>query len=590
MKREDIEEKYTWDLSKIYPSTEAFESDFNAIQKEMDKIPNYQGNFTKNPTLFLDFMKLYEKVDRTISKLYEYAHLAMDVEPEDAEIQEKYAKAMSLYTKLQKDTVFVDLEILENSDKVVTFLEDDNLKEYTHYIQSILRSKPHVLNKEEENLLALANDALDSSYETYFSFRPDFKPVIIDGKEHFLNYAMLLEYLKSDKEDVRRQAYENYYGEYRHYANIFANTLAGQIKKDVFYAKARKFASPLEASIFEDNAPKELFDKILYMANDKYHSYLLDYTKLRKKILKKEKLELYDMQVPLVKTPDQKYTLEDAFSLIYKATKNFGKEYHSILEKAKDERWIDYMPHQGKAQGAYSSGVYDTNPYILMSYTNDLESVFTLIHELGHSVHTYFSTNNQPYINHNYRIFVAEFASTVNENLLMNLLLKTASSKEEKLFLLYRMIEETIGLMYRQPFFANFENILHERVSQDESLSNPYMTSLYEKLTKEYWGPDVKIHDLAGYSCYSVPHFYYNYYVYKYTLGHAVSSVIADRIANGDKGQTNKYLNFLKSGSSKDPIELLKEAGVDPLSDEIYDLAYTNFKKHIDEFKSIIKN
>ena len=534
-------------------------------------------------------MKQYELVNRTLSKLYEYAHLSLDVEPDNGDIQEKYATIMALYTLFQNETVFVELDILEASHTIQGYLHEEGMKPYVHFIETILRDKPHTLSPEEEKLLTLASDALDSSYETYSNFRPEFKPVMIDGKEHFLNYAMLLEYLRNPDENVRRQAYENYYSLYQDLSNIYANTLAGNTKKDVFYSQARKFATPLEASLFGDNVPTCLFDQILTMANETYHSYLWDYVALRKKMLQKEKLELYDMQVPFVARPDQKYSLDEAFSLIFEATKNLGSDYQSILEKARNERWIDYMPHKGKAQGAYSSGVYDTNPYILMSYTNDLESIFTLIHELGHSVHTYLSSHHQDYINSNYKIFVAEVASTVNENLLMNLLIQTAQTKEEKAYLLCRKIEETIGTMYRQPFFANFENILHNRVANNEGLSNTYMTQLYQELTKKYWGPDVNVTELAGYSCYTVPHFYYNYYVYKYSVGDAIASVIASRISNNDQEQIQRYLNFLKSGCSKDPIDLLKDAGVDPLSDEVYALAFTNFKKYLDELTALLE-
>ena len=297
---------------------------------------------------------------------------------------------------------------------------------------------------------------------------------------------------------------------------------------------------------------------------------------------------MYDLRVPIVETPDKKYTLDEAFELIFEATKNFGPEYREILEKARDERWIDYMPHEGKRHGAYSSGCYDSNPYILTSFIGDIESIFTLIHELGHSVHSYLSNHTQDYINSNYRIFVAEVASTVNENLLMNLLIEKATTNQEKAYLLTRKLDDFIGTCYRQPFFAEFENTLHEKVAKNEGLSAKVITDLYADLSEKYYGGRVRLHELTPYTCFAVPHFYYNYYVYKYTIGMSVSSVIASRVFKNDEEQIKKYLNFLRSGSSKAPAELLTLAGVNPLEDKVYQEAFENFKKDLEALKVVI--
>ena len=589
MNRNEIQEQFKWDLSLIYKSNEAFYQDYQFVKKHISLLSDYQETFLDNSTIFKEFMKLLEEIGIKLEKMYQYTHLSIDVEPENEDMQNKNAEVIALFNEYSQNTVFIDLEIRKQEDKVKKLLEDTSLIEYHKYLKDILRSIPHITSEEVENVLAMAESALDSSYETYSVFRPEFEPVTIGGKEHFLNEETLSEFLKNPDESVRKQAYENLYKEYQKYANVFASTLSGTIKKDVFYSKVRNFNSPLEASQFEDNAPKELFYKIIHMALDKYHSYLLDYVEIRKKVLKKEKLEIYDMNLPLAKEPDTKYSLDDAFSLIFEATKFLGKDYQSIIEKARNERWIDYYTHIGKRHGAYSSASYDSNPYILMSYLDNLESVFTLIHELGHSVHSYYSAHNQPYFLHDYKIFVAEVASTVNENLLMLTLLSKAQTKEEKAYLLYRQIYDNVALIYRQPFFANFEDILHNKVASHESLSNQTITTLYEKLTKEYWGPNVDVNQFTKYSCYSVPHFYYNYYVYKYTIGQCTASVIANRIFCGDAKQKELYLQFLKSGSTKDPIELLKDAGVDPLDDKIYDEAFANFKDLLDQFKECIE-
>ena len=588
MKREEIEEKYKWDLSKMYKSQEEYEKDFNEVKNRINEIEKYKGIFLNSVNEFKEFMELIEFLSRKIEKLYTFAHLAVDVEPENQEMQTLSANIIGLEEVFSNKTVFIDLEILKNEDKALKIIEDESCKKYTNMINHVLRTKPHILSDEVEEVLSMASGVMGNSYKTYSSIRPTFKPVIIDGKEHFLNEETAKEFLKNKDENIRKQAYENLNIEYKKMSNVYANTLEGTMKKDVFYSKVRKFDSPLESSVFNDEVSKDLFYKVLEMANNKYHEYYLEYLDVVKKCLGKDKLEMYDLRVPIVETPDKKYTLDEAFELIFEATKNFGPEYREILEKARDERWIDYMPHEGKRHGAYSSGCYDSNPYILTSFIGDIESIFTLIHELGHSVHSYLSNHTQDYINSNYRIFVAEVASTVNENLLMNLLIEKATTNLEKAYLLTRKLDDFIGTCYRQPFFAEFENTLHEKVAKNEGLSAKVITDLYADLSEKYYGGRVRLHELTPYTCFAVPHFYYNYYVYKYTIGMSVSSVIASRVFKNDEEQIKKYLNFLRSGSSKAPAELLTLAGVNPLEDKVYQEAFENFKKDLEALKVVI--
>lgn len=588
MKREEIEEKDKWDLSTMYQNKEAFMKDFQEIKNALPEIEKYKNKFLETPEIFLEFMNLLEKINRKMEKMYTYTHLAVDVEPENAEMQELNANILGLAEDAGNKTVFIDLEILKNEEKAKKILEDERCKKYTNMINHVLRTKPHVLSDETEEVLSRASGVMGASYKTYSNIRPEFEPVIIDGKEHFLNEETAKEFFKNPDEEIRKQTYEKLNKVYKKFANVYASTLEGTMKKDVFYSKVRKFKSPLEASVFGDEVSEDLFYKVLETANKTYHGYYLEYLDVVKKLMNKEKLEMYDLRYQVVKAPDKKYSLDDAYELIYEATKNFGEEYKEIIRKSRDERWVDFMPHEGKRHGAYSSGCFDSNPYILTSFIEDIESVFTLIHELGHSAHSYLSNHNQDYVTSDYRIFVAEVASTVNENLLMNLLIKNSTSNEEKKFLLFRKLDEFIGCCYRQPFFANFENILHEKVANNEGLSNQTITDLYEKLSDEYYGGKVNKHEYSKYTCYGVPHFYYNYYVYKYTVGMCVSSVIAKRISNGDSEQIEKYLNFLKSGSSKSPVELLTQAGVNPLEEKLYQEAFENFKHDLEEFKKLI--
>ena len=589
MKREEIEQKYKWSIEDIYQNSEEFEKDFNEVKDKIKDIEKYKDTFLNDVDSFVDFMKFSESIDRKLEKMYTYCHLSVDTEPTNGEKQRLYSNVQGLIEEYNNKTVFVRVLILKNSDKVLEFFNDDKAKEYERMIKHTLRMKPHMASDEVEEVLALAGGALDSSYKTYTNIRPNFKPVVVNGKEEFLNEETARVFYKNDDESIRKQAYENIRIEYKNRENVFACTLEGNLKKDVFYSKVRKFKDSLEAATFSDEVDDKLFYMILNNANKKYHEYFVDFLELSAKLIGKEKLDSYDLRYPAVKEKEsRKFTIDEAWDLIFKVTEVYGPEYREILEKAKNERWIDYMPHEGKRHGAYSSGCYDTRPYILMSFTGDLDSVFTMIHELGHSVHSYLAHNNQSYVDSDYRIFVAEVASTTNEMLLMKYLIDNSNSDDEKKYLLYKKLDEFIGTCYRQPFFAEYEDKLHKMLENNEGLSSEVITSLYEKLSNEYYGGKVKLHEYEKYSCYGVPHFYYNYYVYKYTIGMCCATVIANRLRNNDKEQLENYFKFLKLGCTKSPVDSLKTAGVDPLDEKLYEEAFNIFKEDLEDLKKII--
>lgn len=589
MKRTDVEEKYKWGVNKIYSTIDKFDEDFKYVKEKINNIEDFKDKFLNSVDNFVEFMEYSEVIDRKLEKMYTFAHLIVDTEPNNGEIQSAFSRISSLLEEYDNKTVFVRLEILKNSDKVLEFLKNEKAKKYEIAMKHIIRMKPHLASDEVEEVISLASGVLGASYKTYSNIRPTFKPVIVNGKEEFLNEETARIFYKNKDENVRKQAYENINIEYKKLENVYASTLEGNLKKDVFYSKVKKFKNSLDATTFSDEVNEELFYMILENANKKYHKYYIEYLDVVSKIMGKEKLESYDLRYPIVEESNSKFTVEEAWDLIFKVTECYGKEYREILEKAKNENWIDYMPHEGKRHGAYSSGCYDTDPYILMSFTGDLDSVFTMIHELGHSVHSYLSNHAQDYINSSYRIFVAEVASTTNEMLLMNYLIKNSSNENEKKYLLYKKIDEFIGTCYRQPFFAGFEDKLHKMVENNEGLSSSVITSLYEKLSEEYYGGKVNQHEYSKYSCYAVPHFYYNYYVYKYTIGMCVATVIAERIGEGDKQQLENYYKFLRIGSSKSPVESLIVAGVNPLDEKVYEEAFNSFKNDIDEFKKLMK-
>lgn len=585
MQRKDISIQYTFDLTTIYPDNQSFTADFDKVSRLKEDLKQAKDSFTINSDNFYAFLKNQDEYSKLLEKLYTYCHLACDVEPENQELQSLMAKVMAFANQCNVELNFIDLKIIEASETINGYLSEDRFASYRYAIKEIIKFKEHLLSEENEQLIAQFDAISSLSSKVFDSIRFDYEPVEINGKKEFLNAATLTRFLKNKDRNVRKQAYHNFFQEYRKFENTFATTLAGIMKKDAIYAKIRKFDSPLGASVYHDDVPEDLFFKILEMANVKYRPLFHQYNSLKKELLDLDELCNYDLNIPLVNTSDYKVKVDDAFEIIKTALAPLGKDYLKIIEKSKDERWIDFYPHEKKRAGAYSGGSYLTKPFILMNYVDDYNSLSTLIHELGHSVHSYLSNSNQEYINSSYRIFVAEVASTVNETLLINHMIANAKTPEQKAYFIYEQLENCVGLLFRQPMYGEFEYLLHQKAAADEPLSSKTITELYAKLSQEYFGEEVKLDGLTGYSCYYIPHFYYNFYVYKYTLGMTVALAIVKRILDGDKGQVASYLEFLKSGGSMSPVDLLKIAHVDPLDDGIYNDAFSYFENLLQQFK-----
>lgn len=589
MERKDIQEKDTWDLSLIYKNNEEFYTDLNKAKELLNHLLSQKETFMNSLESFLQFHEEYIQMGRYIQKLHCFAHLHCDVEPNNQEYQTMYASILTFYDQVSSTLDFYTVTMIDNSETVNSYLQDDRLSDYRYTIHEILRQKKHTLSQEMETLVSKTSSISDLSSQVFDALRLDYDPVHVNGEEKFLNSATLSEFLKNKDPKVRQEAYHNFFKEYKKYENVFAATLSGVMKKDAFYADVKKFGSPLEASLFDDNVPTSLFFKILEKANEQYRPLFHRYNALKKKILNLDTMYNYDLNVPLVNYQTKKYAIDECFNIILDVVKVFGDDYVNIIKQAKEERWIDYYPHAGKRVGAYSSGCYDTRPYILMNFIGDYNSLSTMIHELGHSAHTYLSCHHQSPVNCDYRIFVAEVASTVNETLLINYMLEHASSKEEKAYFLYELLENCVGLIFRQPMYADFEHILHTLAKEGQPMSAQVITDLYMQKNKDYYGQDVTMDEYVGHSCFYIPHFYYNYYVYKYTLGMTVALAIVSRILNGDVKQKEAYLNFLKSGGSKDPVDLLKDALVNPLEDQLYDDAFHYFEKILNEFEELFQ-
>lgn len=585
MNRNEIESSLKWDLNSLFADQEAYTNQMEAARKLLHDLSQYKDHICNNKETYIAFMNKQEELERYLDNLLNFAKMSTDVDPKDETAQENLAASYTLLQQANVALTFVPLELIRNKETVEEYLKEEDCKDFTYPMEEIFRTIPHRLSDEKEAMMASVDELARVPQDTFESFRLEFEPVMVDGKEEFLNDGTYQQFLLHKDAAVRKEAFEHFFEEYKKYQNVFLNLLSGHAKGQVFNARMRKFPSALEASLFEDGADRILFDKVLYMANEKYRNYVHEYFSARREILNLDVQHVYDINLPLVKDVDIHYTIDDSFKILKEALAPLGEEYVSLLDTAREERWVDFLPCAGKQGGAYSSGSYDSKPFVLTNFTNDYTSLSTLAHELGHSMHSYFSRrSNRPMLS-NYTLFVAEVASTVNEVLLNKYLLKTSDDPNYKAYLLSNMLTQLVGTLYRQPMYAEFECGIHEQLEKGDSLSSQKVTQFYLDLNKAYFGEGVEVDDLQRYFCYHIPHFYMNFYVYKYTLGMSVALSFAKRILAGD---VSDYLKFLSKGGSESPIDELVHAGVDPRDDQVYDDAFTFFKETLDELKNIL--
>lgn len=589
MKREEIAAQYKWDIESLYATPQATASDLNKATQMVDELAAFRGHLTDSEEQLIAYFNLSESFDRVLSKLYVYSKQQVDVDPKNAEIQDVLAKATNVMHQASQKLAFVQPELVGKVKKLQRWVKQRQFKDYRFEMEKIIREAAHTASPEIEELLGRVQAFSGQSQETFTTIRLDFKPVNVNGKDEFLNAATYALFMENPDRSVRKQAFDNFLGEYKKWSNTFASTLSGHIKSTAFFAKEAKFSSSLEASLHADNVDKVLFDQVLKAANTTYHHHYLEYLKMVKEHSKLDPIFTYDLSVPMVEDVDLKFSIEEAQKIAKKALKPLGSAYGELLDKAFSERWVDYHTHEGKRVGAYSWGCYDSNPFIMMNWVGNYDSLSTLVHELGHSMHSYFSNHNNRAFNAGYKIFVAEVASTVNEVLLINHLLKKYEKQPKvRAYLLNKFVVEMVGTMYRQPFFADFEASLFEHYETGHALSNKFITDTYLQKTRAYYGKEITVPDEVGNHCYLVPHFYYRFYVYKYTVGMVCALAIAKRILAGDKQQVKSYLNFLKSGGTKWPVDLLKGAHVDPTANEVYADAFTYFGEIVSQFKTAL--
>lgn len=584
MNRNEADKKYTWDLSSLFKDQSSFDAQLERSKQQLQELCQRKGHIADSIDTYAAFLNDQETFERGLENLYVYAKMSTDVEPKDMQNQQNFAQAANLLQQAQLDLTFVSLELIHHEKEIKEYLKEDCCKDFRYPMEELFRTIPHRLDDQMESFLSEVNEIASIPNETYQSIRLTFDDVEVNGKKEFLNGATYHDFLRNPDVQVRKQAFEHYFKEYGNLENAFANLLIGNAKGQVLNAKTRHFDSALQASLFQDGVDETLYNKILMMANEKYIDYLHAFFAMKKRVLGIEEFHEYDIALDLEPACDVHYSIEECRSILKQALSVLGDDYVSLLDQAFTQRWIDFYPSKDKRTGAYSWGTYDSNPYILTNFTGSYDSLSTLAHELGHSMHSYYSNHHNRPMLAGYQIFVAEVASTVNEILLNTYLLKTNNDPSYRRYILSNLMEEFVGTCYRQPMFAQFEKDLHAWIEERKPISSKTITDRCLELNKAYFGDAVIVDDLQKYGFYYVPHFYYNFYVYKYTLGMSVAISFVKDILDG---HPEAYRQFLTKGGSESPVDELKNAGVDPLKDEVYDNAFTFFKEIMDEFESL---
>ncbi|MGP4062049.1 oligoendopeptidase F [Halobacillus sp. H74] len=593
-KREEVPVEKTWDLESMFATDEAWYQELEETKELLPELEKYQGKLGESAEQLYELLSFQDKISNKIGLLYTYAHMRNDQDTTNSHYQELNAKAETLYTKIASAMSFVVPEILALPEgKVKSFIESyEPLELYEHTLDEITRQRAHVLSEKEEKLLAGFSEIGSNPSQTFGALNnADITfPTIKNekGEEVDLTHGRYINFLKSDDREVRKAAFKAMYDTFGSFKNTFASTLSGHVKKNNFNATVRKYDRARQAKLDNNNIPESVYDNLIDAVNDRL-SLLHRYVELRKEVLELDEVHMYDLYTPLVKEAEMEVTYEEAQELVVKGLEPLGEEYVKLLNEGFENRWIDVVENKGKRSGAYSSGHYGTNPYILMNWQDNVNNLFTLAHELGHSLHSHYTHENQPYRYGNYSIFVAEVASTCNEALLNDHMLKNTNSDKEKLYLLNNFLEGFRGTVFRQTMFAEFEHEIHVQAQNGEALTADKLTELYYGLNKKYFGENIVVDDEIGLEWARIPHFYMGYYVYQYSTGYAAAQALAGQILEEGEPAVDRYKSFLKAGSSDYPIEVLKRAGVDMTSKDPILAALDVFEEKLDEMEALLK-
>lgn len=591
--REALPEALTWDLTTIFPDDAAFDQAFEDVKVVVKEVAGYQGTLHEGAAAFLQALEGILAVYRQLETLYVYSHLKNDQDTGNTQYQGLYARSSSLLAEASEALAWFEPELLTLSDEQIAayFEEAPKLTEYRHYIQQMLDNRPHTLPAEQEALLAGAGEIFGAASNTFAVLNnADLVfPVITDSQgEHIqLSHGVYGQLMESTDRTVRQAAYEGLYQVYEQFRNTFAQTLSTNVKTHNYRAKVRHFDSARAAALSGNHIPESVYDTLVAVVNQNL-PLLHRYVALRKRLLGLEELHMYDMYTPLVGEAPIQYTYEEAVTKAKEALTPLGDEYQEVVAEAFSSRWIDVVENKGKRSGAYSSGAYDTAPYILLNWHDTLDQLFTLVHEMGHSVHSYFTRNNQPYVYGDYSIFLAEIASTTNENILTEYLLETEKDPLVRAYVLNHYLDGFKGTIFRQTQFAEFEHFIHEEDAAGVPLTAEYLSENYGKLNAKYYGDAVTYDDEIKLEWSRIPHFYYNYYVFQYATGFSAASALSKKILAEEPQALENYLNYLKAGSSDYPIEVMKKAGVDMTKPDYLEEAMKVFAARLDELEALL--
>ena len=592
LKRNEVPEQLTWNLTPIFPTLESWENSFQTIEKLNLEAERFQGKLSENADILAEALNFRNELLQKIEALYTYAHLLSDQDTAESQAQALQSRARSLYSKVASALSYYETELLEADEAVLrSYLNHPDLTLYAHEFELMFERRQYILSDKEELLLAKAGDVLGGSAETFGVLNNAdlrFKPVISkEGEEMPLSHGRYGLFLENVDRDLRKQAFKNMYASYHDLKNTFAATLSNTIKRHNLNAEIRGFKSAREAALFANHIPENVYEALVDAIHTKI-GLLHQYVDLRKDILNLDDIRMYDVYLPMVEDVSLEFTYEEAQEIILEALQVLGDDYESVLKKAFQERWIDVMENEGKRSGAYSSGCYTTNPYILLNWQDNLDNLYTLAHELGHSLHSYYTRKNQPFIYGDYSIFVAEVASTTNENLLTAYLLKKYSDPKIQAYIINHYLDGVKGTVYRQTQFAEFEHLIHQSAQNGIALTQEYLSKEYDRINRFYYGETMTYDAEIQYEWARIPHFYYNYYVYQYATGFSAASALSHKILTEGQAAVENYLKFLQAGSSVKPIDALRIAGVDMTSNQATLDALSVFEERLAQLKSLI--
>ena len=592
MKREEIPQQYKWKMEDLYVTNEAWETDFKKLQDGIEELQKYEGTLGNSAENLLKMHETCDELNQIAEKVYVYANQRLHENTGNSYYQGLAGKAQMLLVQMSEASSYIEPELLGIPEETLKeMLKTEGLKKYETYYGRLLRKKEHILSKEMEELLAGVEEVAEGPKDTFMMFNnADIKfPVITgeDGETVEITHGKYAKLLESQNREVRKAAFLGLYESYGKFKNTLAATYGANVKQAGFFAKARKYASSLEASLAGSHIPTEVYDRLI----ESVHAHLPalhKYMEVRKEKLGVEELHMYDLYVPMVGEADKKISYEESKEIVLNGLAPLGADYQELLRKGFNEGWIDVYENEGKRSGAYSWGAYGTHPYVLLNYQENLNNVFTLAHEMGHALHSYYSDETQDYIYAGYKIFVAEVASTCNEALLIRYLLDQSKDDKETAYLLNYFLEQFRTTLFRQTMFAEFEKIAHAKSEEGEPLTAEVLCNIYYDLNKKYFGDEIVVDKEIALEWSRIPHFYTPFYVYQYSTGFSAAIAISSKILNGEAGIVEKYKKFLSGGSSLDCIELLKICDVDMTTKEPVEEALKVFENILEKFSKII--